>query len=509
MEKKEEKKSERKYCDSNHIQQVCAYCNVCCSYICEACQIEFHFNHDMVHLESECFKKFSEYKKLGFDTQLTLKQYEKAGEAQSIDEILNAVTTKIEVKFNELIEKIKAYKDKLVSDVLEGQEMQDAINEKKYRFDENLNTLKAIQIDAQNLIESIQNDFTNKRYIVLYERNSSAEIQPLQKRLAEWKSQAVSNPLKIQQLASDLTVQFDASMSKLKSLMKVTHLSHPAPQILYDFNNENNRLFCFELATRKSSIIQLQNNIHIPYHSSMASLGNKIYFTGGDEDGYRKECFVASLKKRTITQLANLIVERRNHTLVAFHVTKRLFCVGGYNKSQTMLNSAEKYDISKNIWLALPNMIEKRQWPGACQFNDKFLYVIGGSNSETIERLDTMNEEKGWELVNIMKKPESWIGKSACAAIQVGPNEILIFGGCLKKDSDSVFIFEAETRTVIQKASMPFPSLFCQISPVIAGNLVGNIGWRNEVLYIYDIPKNTWTTIENEKYMLPEFNETP
>eukprot|EP01022_Parablepharisma_sp_SALTPOND_P001038 TRINITY_DN105471_c1_g1_i1.p1 TRINITY_DN105471_c1_g1~~TRINITY_DN105471_c1_g1_i1.p1 ORF type:complete len:519 (-),score=71.19 TRINITY_DN105471_c1_g1_i1:91-1647(-) len=503
----EEAKDERKYCNFEHIQNITAYCNVCASYVCESCQIESHFNHDMIHLEAECFKKFSEYKKVVYDTQVTLKQYEKAADMQSVDEILSAINSKVEKKFNELIERILAYKDKMMNELIESQEIQEAINERKYRLEENLATLKGIQTDAQNLIEKIQADFTNRRYIILFERDANAEIKPLQKRLQDWKSQAASNPLKIQQLGADLCVKVTESEKKLKSLIKVMHYSHPPPQPLYDFNNENNKLMLFDMHKKSPRVICLQRDCYIPYHYSSTHLGSKIYFVGGDDDGYRKDCYAASIKKRTITQLANLNVERRDHTLVPFHISKLIYCMGGYNKFTGVLNSVEKYQISQNRWTSIPSLLEKRQWPGGCQFNDRFLYCFGGSRLDTIERLDTSNEEKGWESVVTTKKCEAWVGMSACGAIQISPGEILIFGGCVKKDTDEVFAFDPETRTFSVKAKMPMPSLFCQAGAMIADNYIGAIGWRNDHIYIYDTVKDAWTLIEADKYQMEEFVE--
>ena len=442
------------------------------------------------------------------DVQVALKQFEKASEAHSIDEVLSKINDKIEKHFSELIEKILSYKDKIVKDIMESPEIQGTINERKYKLDESLQTLKAIQIDVQNLIEKVQDDFNNHRYILLYERNSATEIQPLKKRLQDWRSQAASNPLKIQQLANDLCLSIKVTDQKLKSLIKASHYSHPAPQPVYDFNNENNKLLLVDMNNKSVKIVQLQGEHHIPYHFSVTLLGGKLYFVGGDEDGYKKECYSASIKKRTMTKLADISVERRNHTLAPFHVCRKIYCVGGYNKSQGVLNSVEKYDVSRNVWTAIAPMLEKRQWPGACQFNDKYLYCFGGSGLDTIERINISEEEKGWENIVLPKKPDGWIGKSALAAVQAGTGEILIFGGCVKKDVEDAFIFDPETKTMTKKLNMPIASLFCQMGPVVSGDLVGTVGWRNDNIYIYDTSKNSWTLIEADKYQMEEFAET-
>ena len=290
-------------------------------------------------------------------------------------------------------------------------------------------------------------------------------------------------------------------------LAKIKSVSRPGPQFIYDFSNESNKLLLFDMQKQTSQVLNLAPQIHIPYHYSSTLLGSKVYFAGGDDDGYRKESFAISIKKRDIKQLSDLHVERRNHTLAAFHVSKIVYSIGGYNKAQGVLNVAEKYAVSDGQWRVIAPLKEKRQWPGLCPFNNVFLYCFAGSELGSIERLDTLNEEKGWEFVMIAGKAEGWCARAACAAIQINPNEILVFGGCVKKDVDDAYVFDPETRNFARKTKLPAPSLFCQMTPVISGPLLGIIGWRNETVYVYNIQKDEWCLIPADKYLPEEFTE--
>ncbi len=504
LPQKQEK--ERKYCNFAHIQNASAYCTVCGSYVCETCQIENHFNHDMIQLEVECLKKYSEYKKIVYDTQVTLKQYEKMAEGQSVDEVLNGITAKVASKFDELIEKILAYKEKLIKQLLDNPEVQQAIDEKKNKQDEAVQTLCGIQTEAQNLMEKVHGDLTDKHYIILYERDSLTEIGTLRKRLQEWKSRASANPLKIQQLGSDIAVEMKPSEGKLGALVKIRNYSRPPMQLLYDFNNENSKLLLFDLQKKASQTISLGLDSQIPFHFSAAMLGSKIYFVGGDDNGYRKDCYAVSYTKKTVKKLNDLNVERRNHALVALHISRVLYTAGGYNKDKGYLASVEKYVVAEGKWREIAPLPQKREWVSLCQYNSRYIYSFAGSGQEAVDRLDVNCEEKGWESVTITKASDGWGPRSACASIQISPMEILVFGGCAKKDVDDVFVFYPETRTFERRKNMPAPSLFCQMGPVIAGPLVGIMGWRNELVYIYNTVMNEWTTIDQDKYTPPDFD---
>ena len=226
----EKNKTERKYCNTEHIQNTSAYCNVCMSYVCEECQIESHFNHDMINLESESLKKLSDYKKIAYSIKMTLKQYQKVVENQSIDESLSSITGKIEQSFNLLIEQIMSFKEKLLKEILESKEINEAINEVKIRTVENMESLKELDTDAQNLLAKIQEEFNNHRYILIYEREHTNEAKPLQERLEEWKLKSATNPMKLQDFENDIYIDTEKITEELNSFVKLRHRSKPSPQ---------------------------------------------------------------------------------------------------------------------------------------------------------------------------------------------------------------------------------------------------------------------------------------
>jgi hypothetical protein len=509
MEKKGEgkKKAEekRKYCDEEHIREAVAYCIVCEAYVCETCQVDKHCNHEVTLLEAVCLKKYSECKNAVYEVKMALKQYEKLLESCSVDETLTSITSKVASKYDELIEKLVALKEKKMKEVLEDPEIQANLHERKARLEESLLNLRTIQDNMQKLMAQVEDDFTNKRNIILFEQNLETQISVLRKQLQEWKTSSSSSPLKLQELAADIHIELRAKDHKLNSLVKIWRRSRPMPQMVYDYDNEHNKLLLFNMELKTTQVIEFGLQFHIPFHHSSVLLGSKLYFSGGDDDGYRKDCFAVSIAKGSVKKLSDINVERRNHAMAAFHIVRTLYIAGGYNKTATVLNSVEKYEVSKGTWVQIAPLIEKRQWPTLCQFNCSLLYCFAGSTLDTIERLDISNEEQGWALVPLTKKPDNWVGRSACAAIQCSTSGILVFGGCAKKDVDDVFIFDPQTRALEKLGPMPMPSLYCQDSPVVSGTYIGVIGWRNQHLYIFDMLKGQWTLVKPEAYRPADF----
>jgi len=485
------------YCSIEHIQNIIAYCVTCQNYICETCQFEAHAEHEHKMLEAECLKIFSEAKKVQYETQAISKQYK----ARSIDAVIENLRNQISEKFDEIISQLHGLKEKRIKELINSEEVKNSINSSLLQDEYSLVMLREIQIDSEKLMEQIKSDFDNRRYISLFERNFSQELTLIRKRLEDWKKIMLNSPK-----PANIVINMQNIERKLCSLIGISYVSRPSPQFVYTFDNENNKLLLYDMQKRTTQIMDFGTHFHIPFHYSSAILDNKIYFAGGDDDGYRKDCYELSITKKYIQKLYDLNIERRNHGLCALNIARILYCVGGYNKRHGTLNSVEKYEFSRPRWVIVSSLNEKRQWPGVCQFNNRLIYAFGGSNSNSIEKLDILNEELGWQIVILNEnKDYVWTGRFACAAVQVGVEEILIFGGCEQTDLDSAVLYNPVKEIIVKSDNLPIPSLFCQFSPAITPQHVGIIGWRNEEMYLYSIKKHKWETIEQDAYCPSDF----
>eukprot|EP00826_Nyctotherus_ovalis_P004473 TRINITY_DN10972_c0_g1_i7.p1 TRINITY_DN10972_c0_g1~~TRINITY_DN10972_c0_g1_i7.p1 ORF type:complete len:410 (+),score=113.36 TRINITY_DN10972_c0_g1_i7:66-1295(+) len=401
-----------------------------------------------------------------------------------------------------LITELIGLKEKRIKELVDSEEVQTTIKEAQSNVKIQVD-IEYIQTDVEKLLKQIKSDFDNRRYIDLFERNVSRELGQIRKRIKEWKELVVESK---KDFVEDIKVNMTSIEKKLNSLVTISYVSRPSPQFIYNFDNVTNKLLLYDMRNRTTQIVCFGAHFHIPFHYSSAILDNKIYFTGGDDDGYRNDCYALSITKKYIQKLMDLNVERRNHGLIALHIVRVLYCVGGYNKRDGALKSVERYSFASARWVPIAPLNERRQWAGVCQFNNKHIYCFGGSNLSSIERLDILNEEEGWELMGTGDTVSPWAGRSACAAIQVDPYRILVFGGCARHDLDDASMYYPTTGKIKKCAKLPSPSLFCQLSPAISNQYVGIIGWRNEIVYLYNIQRDRWDCIEQAVYSLPDFD---
>jgi len=486
---------ERTYCSIEHTQSIVAYCASCDSYICDNCQ-EPHIYHEVQHLEAECLKIFCKYKKLQYETDAIAKEYESHSASYS-----KVLKEKLSNNFDRLITELIGIKEKRIKELVDSEEVQAAMKEFQSNAQIHIN-LQSIQADVEKLLKQIKSDFDNRRYIHLFERNVARELEQIRKRVKEWKELVAKSR---KDFVDDIKVNMINIEKKLSSLINISYVSRPSPQFVYNFDNVTNKLLLYDMRNRTTQIISFGSHFHIPFHYSSAILDTKIYFAGGDDDGYRKDCYALSFTKRYVQKLMDLNIERRNHGLIALHIARMLYCVGGYNKRDGVLKSVERYNFANGRWIQVAPLNEGRQWAGVCQFNNEDIYCFGGSNLDSIERLNILNEEAGWELIKVADNKGGWTARSACAAIQIDPCRILIFGGCARHDLDDAMVYYPTTKTTKHCAKLPLPSLFCQLSPVISNQYVGIIGWRNEDIYLYNMQRDTWDCIEQTVYSLPDF----
>ena len=87
----------------------------------------------------------------------------------------------------------------------------------------------------------------------------------------------------------------------------------------------------------------------------VAALDNKIYVTGGYDDGLqpmsRVDCYDPDTNTRS--QVANMNIARRRHSLVSLH--GRLYAIGGSD-----VDSVEVYDHDNNTWTVLKHKLDGR-----------------------------------------------------------------------------------------------------------------------------------------------------
>jgi hypothetical protein len=173
--------------------------------------------------------------------------------------------------------------------------------------------------------------------------------------------------------------------------------------------------------------------VHFPTLSSGLFLKNcawvnhegKLYITGGESNGIPSSQFLCyDFRTDELYRLPDMLTTRHSHSLLSDG--DFIYAIGGFN-----LGSCEKYDIRAMRWTKLSNLQYDRS-NTVLHIHKGYLYsffgVRNGVFMDTIERLNLKNDKAKWETV-ACKNPGIDLKLMGCGIVQVGDNEIFLFGG--------------------------------------------------------------------------------
>lgn len=119
---------------------------------------------------------------------------------------------------------------------------------------------------------------------------------------------------------------------------------------------------------------------------------------------------------------------RKEHALVRLGQT--IYVMGGYNgKTKTFLKTCEKFELKKNVWIPIANLLTQRCAFAATSLNGDKIAVLGGYDGK--KRVDSIEiydpKTDAWKLLEI-KLP---LALSNLAAFNPYRDRIVILGGGL------------------------------------------------------------------------------
>jgi len=244
------------------------------------------------------------------------------------------------------------------------------------------------------------------------------------------------------------------------------------------------------------------------YYFDTAQIKNFIYFTGGGTPASETspEQFYQITMRMTIMpsmvtvadKLANMNVPRANHTMKVV-ADKYLYVIGGTNTSGN-LSGCEEYDIASNKWREIASLNESKKWVSVCSFKVKHLYAFGGyindepKASSLIETLDIEKPlEKLWEIVKIESGGELFKDTFLPGVVPIADNCILIFGGITKKEiKDTCVAFDPIKKILVKKKGILKKDSFYRTEYGFKADTFGIVGARDGDLHIYDKTNEKW-----------------
>ena len=191
------------------------------------------------------------------------------------------------------------------------------------------------------------------------------------------------------------------------------------------------------------------------------NMSPKLYITGGkiksdntesNNSLYSNKLFVIDLfqttldgKSAIISELSPMTYPKIKHSMIAYD--DKIYVVGGENS-----DTVERYDIKTNKWELLNPMICCRSYPNLC-INEGYLYAFFGMNKDgytkNIERLNLANPESlVWEMVFFDNPNNVDVRIYGCGIYPID-GLIYFFGGkCMGQDTDEIFFFNPKERLI-------------------------------------------------------------
>ena len=186
----------------------------------------------------------------------------------------------------------------------------------------------------------------------------------------------------------------------------------------------------------------------MPKDFSSIQIQNKVFCIGGEkkENDIRTivatDCLVINEATYDVERRANMKYGRSGHQLA--HLHKRmdyqtkdyLFAIGSKYPDDTA-KKCEVYDVAKNKWQEIGELNQSRHFHSICVLDSRFLYVIGGRDSQNESPLDTIEvfdgqgdfDKEKWKPVQVVNKDGLWSPRDTMGSFALNNEEILIFGG--------------------------------------------------------------------------------
>ena len=153
---------------------------------------------------------------------------------------------------------------------------------------------------------------------------------------------------------------------------------------------------------------------------------NKLYILGGVDDfNISSKIFLEyDPIKNTLIRLPDSNFTHSRHSLFAYN--DQIFVVGG-DKLE-----CERFDINKNEWNILPNIIFKQIYPVLYVHND-ILYSFFGideniKKTDNVQKLNLKNNKAKWQKL-LYKKNKCNLCVYGCGIAKIDDNSILFLGG--------------------------------------------------------------------------------
>jgi len=229
-------------------------------------------------------------------------------------------------------------------------------------------------------------------------------------------------------------------------------------KLLHFFQSDSKFLHILPLESLPQSPLFSPIPLNIPFkiprfHKSLITPKGKIYLLGGTSlENTQKisNVYFYDSKYRDLKTIGHMQSPRSSHSIC--YQKEAIYIVGGFLNRQEFTTNCEKFDLKSEKSSPMASLNISSGVCGLCVFKEKFLFKFGGLTeglllNNTIERYDISSNF--WEIIDakfdtqdvLLIDLKQFSLLSACCAIQINSNEIMVFGGYLANNESSQMSF--------------------------------------------------------------------
>ena len=523
-------------CDKLHEKEIVAICKTDQMLICEDCLKTLHLKHDRMFICTLAKNLLAYAQKVLNTADDAIQNFVCINSSINKENVISMLKGKLSDKFDDLITKLMDYKEKILKDI-ESLDIVNDIDTETQELCDQEKSLKDLQNDIENTRIELQKLIDDKNYIgtlgmkqrfVQYEsaigllsksiNNCTVKLQEGMDNAEKLADNIINSDFHIEDLIDMRLLKSLNTPSKKKSPIKSpgrllnssitpemesTVLNQELPNLLVKIENTHGKeITLYSISSGTFNNLRFSKDFKVPFNFALIEhqYESMLYITGGWlANKYRGNTYEYNLVTGKITKKSLMKIPRRSHAGV--FCTSPIVC-GGENM-EGHLNSCELFDYSRNEWVAISSLNEKKSYCTAVNFNNSQIYIFGGytyingvqKQFDTIECLDlTIEKFPSWTIVKLAKK-SSWNERQDVGAIQISKNEILLFGGYVTNSKIDTLIFNTETRIMDQVCDLPKENRFYQRVPKIINNCVYVMGGETENIFVFDIGLCKWQKI--------------
>lgn len=192
-------------------------------------------------------------------------------------------------------------------------------------------------------------------------------------------------------------------------------------------------------------------------HRSVITPNGEIFISGGynSERQRTSDSFCKlNILQKIFSPRPSMKTCRKSHAIIC--VDKFIYVFGGIDEKEEVLSKCEKFDLEKEVWIPITNMLRKSCFFNVISFEKNFIFKFYSANNYNyIEKYEIL--KNNWVDVQLTFE-KNFIFPTLFNGCQINNKEILIFGGIKEeKETKKCFICKIEEDVVISNFHIDLP----------------------------------------------------